>query len=192
MSLIAAPLLVLSLLSGIDLQAGREPAGRAPRYQLSLEVVPVAGILGFASRVAPNTSVGVKLGFGFDMLTGVPLAGGHFADDWGISYQERDGNTGKRFLEVGQAALFVRQFLTNRFHLEAGARVGGGLHFDSSDDDPGGATFLGAYGAIFWGGSIVSIGSRVSAGVFSESRGSGPLRELAVVVNPIILKLTTR
>jgi hypothetical protein len=167
--------------------------GSAPRHQLSLEVVPLAGALGYAHRMGPDTSLGVKLGFGFDGLAPVPLAGGHFTDDWGYSYETRDGSTGKQFIEVGQIAVFVRQFLPRRFHLEVGLRLVGGLHSDSSDDDAGGATFMGGYGAVFWGNSIISLGSRVSLGMFSESRyGAAPEREVAVVINPIIVKLTTR
>jgi hypothetical protein len=165
---------------------------RAPTNQLSLEVVPLAGALGYARRAAPNTSFGVKLGFGFDMLSPVPLAGGHFTDDWGLSYEQRDGYNGKHFVEVAQVAVFIRHFLPRRFHLEVGVRLAGGMHSDSSDDDSAGADYTAGYGAVFWGGSILSVGSRVSVGMFSESRhGAPPERELAVVLNPIIVKLTT-
>jgi hypothetical protein len=151
-----------------------------------------AGALGYARRAAPNTSFGVKLGFGFDMLSPVPLAGGHFTDDWGLSYEQRDGYNGKHFVEVAQVAVFIRHFLPRRFHLEVGVRLAGGMHSDSSDDDSAGADYTAGYGAVFWGGSILSVGSRVSVGMFSESRhGAPPERELAVVLNPIIVKLTT-
>jgi hypothetical protein len=188
----ATTLLMLTTLSGVGaVAADHETDGRAPRHQVSLEAVPVAGALGYAFRLLPDTAVGVKLGFGFDLTSTVPLAGGHFTDDWGLSYEARDGATSKRYLEVAQAALFVRHFLPRGFHLEGGVRIAGGMHMDSSDDDAAGAAFTGAYGAVFWGGSILQVGSRVSIGALSEPRGGAPERELAVVVSPIILKLTT-
>ena len=192
MPLFTTPLLLLAALAPVGTAAAAyEPAGRAPRHQLSLEIVPVAGALAYAFRVGPDTSLGFKLGFGIDMLSAVPVAGGHFADDWGLAYEARDGHTGKKFIEVAQGAVFLRRYLSRRFHVEVGARLAGGFHSDSSDDDPGGASFLGGYGAVFWGGSILSVGSRVSAGIFWEARQAGLELEPAVVINPIVLKLTT-
>lgn len=168
--------------------AGVERAGRAPRWQGSFEVTPWAGTAGFAGRVGPDTTLGLKLGFGVDVIA-VPFAGRHFTADWGLAYQSRDGATNKRLLKIGEFAIFARRFLTRGFTVEPGFLVAVALHKDSSDDDSSGAEFVGGYGAIFWGGRIVSVGARVALGNLHES--SSGASELAVVVNPIILKLTT-
>lgn len=164
---------------------------RAPRHQLSLEVTPLAGAIAYAARIAANTSAGIGVGGGFDLATLVPLAGRHFASDGGLSYEGRDGATGKHFTELLQMALFIRHFLPRGWMVETGLRAAEALHSDSSDDDSGGATFAGAYGAVFWGGSILSIGARLSAGSLHEEFGAAT-REFGVLVHPIIVKLTTR
>ncbi|HEY0711868.1 MAG TPA: hypothetical protein VGF45_04285 [Polyangia bacterium] len=207
MSLVAGPVftpaLALFLLAAAGFQAplpqaplpphALEVANRAPRHQLSLEIFPIAAHVGYAARVAPNTSVGLKLGLGIDFLSEVPFAGGHFTGDWGVAYEQRDGYTDKRYLEFAHLALFVRRFLPHRFHIELGARASNGFHLDSSDDDEAPTRFVGAYLAAFWGGSILSVGSRISLGSLSESQlGIERERELALVLNPIIVKLTTR
>jgi hypothetical protein len=187
-----ASMLTLALVAAVHVGEADAADGLAPRRQLSLEAVPVAAALAFALGVAPNTSVGIKLGLGLDLLSLVPIAGGHFTDDWGLSYEARDGTTSKRYGEIAQVGLFVRHFLPDGFQLETGGRLAGGLHSDSSHDGSAGATFMGAYGALFWGSSILSIGSCVSVGFLSEPRDLSSEREVAVVVNPIILRLTTR
>jgi hypothetical protein len=169
---------------------GENPGGRAPGHQLSLELVPLAGALGYALGVGPNASLGVKAGFGFDVAALIPVAGRHFTDDWGLAYEERDGTRDKKFTEIGQLAVYLRYFWPGRWHMETGVRLVGGSHADSSDDDSAEASFVGAYGALFWGGAVLSIGARVSAGRFHEPHGSGAT-ELGVLVTPIILKLAT-
>ena len=160
-----------------------------PEHQFSLDLVPLAGALGYGYRVAPRTALGVKVGFGFDVLSMIPLSGGHFTDDSGWAYEERDGANGKMFMEIGHVALFVRQWLPRGFHLEGGVRLSSGTHKDSSDDDAGPAHFVGGYGALFWGGSVFSIGARLAAGRFWETSDR---QEFGLLLTPLILKLSTR
>ena len=166
-----------------------EEPPRVPEDQFTLDLVPLAGALGYAHRIGPRTSIGIKVGFGFDVLSMIPLSGAHFTDDSGWAYEKRDGANGKKFIEIGHVGLFVRQWLPRRFHFEGGLRVSSGTHKDSSDDDAGGANFLGAYGALFWGGPVLSVGARLAAGIFSETPDR---QEFGLLFTPLIFKLSTR
>jgi hypothetical protein len=166
---------------------------RVGRHQVALELVPLAAALSYAFRPWPNTSFGIKAGFGLHLISVVAVGGRHFASEGGLAYTERDEYTDKRYAEIAQAALFVRHFFPHGIELETGLRRAGGLHMDSSDDDAGAAEFFGAYSQLFWrAGRNVSFGTGFSAGRIWEAGGSAAPDEFAVILNPIILKLNTR
>ena len=56
------------------------------------------------------------------------------------------------------------------------------IHFDSSDDDPGIPSFLGAYAAYLYGNRRIKVGPELLVGWFSEGSNAN---ELGVLFAPL-------
>jgi hypothetical protein len=171
----------------------RVPRPRDPRFlerrnQLTLDLSWIGGTLGFARRVrGERLFLGAEVGLLGDYLNVMLLSGGHFAQDWGLAYDEKDGATGKHLLEIVHAAFFLRHQSSERWQLDFGARASVFLHSDSSDDDPGEATFAGLYGSLMYGSERFKVGPRVMAGLFSEGRRT---QEFGLLLVPLTARVT--
>lgn len=176
--------LVLLLLAG----AGSGLAGqeaRLARNQLSL-TGHVGGLtVGYARGVAPGRLVGGELGIGGDWTSLMLLGGPHFGE-W-ITYGERDAAGNEQLFELGHVGAFLRGLEGERWTWDAGLRASAFLHFDDSDDDPGGGLFVGAYGTLLVGWSRVKLGPRVQIGLFTEGRGTN---ELGIYLAPLTGRVT--
>lgn len=134
-------LLALLVFTGADLGAQRR--------QLSLELNPVHGTLGYGWAVAPTRLVGVEVGFGFPQLDRTLAP----ADESLID-----------ILHVGG---FVRSNPSKAVTLDGRARVGLAELRGCSGCLPG--VFTAVSGAAFFGGRHVKVGPRMTAGVIKEN-----------------------
>ncbi len=176
--------LLLLLLAGAAPALHAQEARRAPN-QLSL-TAHVGGLtVGYARGVAPDRLVGGELGIGGDWTSVMLLGGRHFGE-W-IAYEERDAAGDEQLFELGHVGIFVRGVESERWEWDAGARASAFLHFDESDDDPGGGLFVGVYGTLLVGWSRVKLGPRVQVGLFSEGSGTN---ELGVYLAPLTGRVT--
>lgn len=175
---------VLTMACVVPLQA-QESRPAASRVQLTLDAGAVGGSVGLALRVDERRLVGVGGGFGGDVLGYMLLAGRHFAEDFGLSYERKDGYRHKFLLEYVHLNVFVRQETAGRWQFDAGLRASTFLHYDSSDDDPGGGSFMGGYVAAYYSYRAVKIGPRVLVGAFQERRA-----EFGIFVVPLTIRFT--
>lgn len=157
-----------------------------PPNQLTLDATVLGGSIAYARRTGPGAYLGFAAGVGGDFLSAMLIGGSHFAEDWGISYEPKDGAGGELLFEILHLALFRRQTLGSGWETDYGARASVFFHYDDSDDDPGGGLFGGAYAAFLWGGRHLRVGPRVMAGVFDDAVAN----EFGVLLNPITLRLT--
>ena len=141
MTRVSTFLLALLALASADLGAQRR--------QVSLELNPVHGTLGYGWTVAPTRFVGVELGFGFPQLdrTLAP-AGGSLMD----------------VLHVGA---FVRSNPAKSLVLDGHVQAGFAELRGCSGCLPG--MFTAVSGAAFLGGRHLKAGSRVTAGAIKEN-----------------------
>jgi hypothetical protein len=133
-------LLALLVLTGADLSAQRR--------QLSLELNPVHGTLGYGWNVAPTRLVGVEVGFGFPQLDRTLAP----ADESFID-----------FLHVGG---FVRSNPTKSVALDGHVQFGLAELRGCSGCLPG--VFTAVSGAAFFGSRHLKVGPRLTAGVIKE------------------------
>lgn len=174
----------------LALAAPAAAQGNAPREragQLHLDVQPVGLAIGYATKLRSGHAVGGELGFGGNFLEYMLVGGRHFAEDSGIAYEDRDNATGPSLFEVLTLSAFVRHPGTARWQIDTGLRGSAFLHFDSSDDDPGGGLFGGLYAKAVYGGTHIKFGPRVMMGVFSEGNG---ITEFGIHLALILGRLT--
>jgi hypothetical protein len=158
----------------------------APQRQFNIDGSAVGLSVGFAARSSDKTSFGVAFGIGGNWYNYMVLAGGHFAEENGLSYETRDGSTSKSLYELGHATVFVRRHFDGGRQLDLGLKVSGFLHSDSSDDDPGGGTFVGLSATAMWyQWKKLRVGSELDVGRYSEGRP-----EIGVNVAPLLLRVT--
>jgi hypothetical protein len=164
-----------------DLRAPIAPL-RQVHFDLSL-----AGLnVGFALRNTARTSVGASIGIGGNWWNYMVLSGSHFSEEGGLSYQSKDGSTDKSLFELFRGTIFVRTHFDAGRHLDLGLKASGFLHSDSSDDDPGGGTFIGLNAtAVWWQWRLLRVASELDAGRYSEGRP-----EFGVNVAPVLLRVT--
>ena len=155
----------------------------APRVQFTLDAGAIGGSLGVAWRIDEQRMVGVGGGVGGDIVGYMLLAGRHFAEDFGLSYERKDGYHSKFLLEYVHLNAFMRQETAGRWEFDAGLRASTFLHYDSSDDDPGGGLFMGGYAAAYYSYRAVKLGPRVLVGAFKERRA-----EFGIFVVPLTLR----
>lgn len=133
-------LLALLVLASADLGAQRR--------QLSLELNPVHGTLGYGWTVAPTRFVGVELGFGFPQLDRTLAP----ADE--------------SLMDVLHVGAFVRSNPAKSVTFDGHAQVGLAELRGCSGCLPG--VFTAVSGAAFFGGKHLKAGPRLTAGVINE------------------------
>jgi hypothetical protein len=159
----------------------------APRRQLTLDVAVPGLNVGFATRMSDNTSFGVALGVGGNWLNYMLLAGGHFAEPSGLSYQTKDGAGSKELFDLARVTIFARRHFDHGRQLDVGLKASAFLHHDSSDDDPAGGLFVGLNVAPMWyQWGRLRLGSEIDVGRFSDGAAS----ELGVNVAPLLLRIS--
>jgi len=141
MTRVSTLLLALLALSSADLDAQRR--------QLSLELNPVHGTLGYGWTVAPTRFVGVEVGFGFPQLdrTLVPAS--------------------ESLLDVLHLGVFVRSDPTKSVAFDSRVQVGLAELRGCSGCLPG--VFTAVSGAAFLGGRYLKAGPRLTAGLIKEN-----------------------
>lgn len=158
----------------------------APLRQVHVDVTLAGLSLGFAARSSAHTSFGAALGVGGNWWNYMVLGGRHFAESNGLSYQPKDGSTGKSLFELGHATVFVRRHFDAGRQVDVGLKASGFLHSDSSDDDPGAGTFVGLnVTGVWWQWKKLRVGSEIDVGRYSEGRA-----ELGVNAAPLLLRVT--
>ena len=173
---------LLAALTGRELSAQGAPSGG----QLHLDLSPVGLTFGAAKTTSPTVAIGASIGVGGNWVNYMLLGGSHFAESNGLSYDTKDGRTGKSLIELANATVFVRTYLPREQQLDVGLKVAGFAHFDSSDDEPGGGYFVGADVKYMWySWRRLRVGSQVDIGRYAE----GARGELGVNVSPLLLRV---
>ncbi len=165
--------------------SGQFPATVSRRvHYFTLDVGAVSLAPGYALRLGGHAFVGLRVGLGPDALNYMIVAGSHFAE--GPSYEPKDEYGNERLLEILHLDIYVRLAPSAAWHIDVGVRGSAFLHWDDSDDDPGGGLFFGAVFRPMWGGRKFKVGPRFILGSFSEPRRS----EFGVNVAPVTISLT--
>jgi hypothetical protein len=182
----AALAAALCCISGASGAQSVNPGALAPSHQFSIDLGLVGASLGYAVRNSPNTSFGASIGIGGNWYNYMALAGRHFSEANGLSYESKDGSANKSLFELLHASVFVRcEFAAGR-QLDLGVKASGFLHSDSSDDDPGGGIFVGLDAkAMWWKWNRFRVGSEINAGMYSEGRP-----EFGINLAPALVRVT--
>lgn len=178
---------VICALGALLVAAPAAAQRRVPDHRFALDVHVVGASLSYANRVGGDWFGGVEIGGGGDFVNAMVLGGRHFSQDGWPSYEEPDYEGDEDLFEVAHLALFARREAGEGFHADLGVRGSAFLHFDQSNDDPGGGLFLGPYASLFWGWRHVKAGPRVMAGLFWESAET---REFGINVAPLLVRIT--
>lgn len=158
----------------------------APAHQVSIDLSFAGVSVGYAVRNSANTSFGASVGIGGNWLSYMAIAGRHFAEANGLSYEAKDGAGNKELIELLRASVFVRRELAAGRQLDLGLKGSAFLHSDSSDDDPGGGLFVGLNAtAMWWKWNRVRVGSSLDAGMFTEGRP-----EFGINVAPVLVRVS--
>ena len=178
-------------LSAVPCLAQSSPADAstvlAPAREWSFDLAWAGLNVGYAVRNSDRTSFGASLGVGGNWLNYMALGGSHFAESGGLSYETKDGSTNKELLELARAGVFVRRHFEQGRQVDVGLKGSAFLHFDSSDDDPGGGVFVGMnVTTMWWRWRRVRLGSELDAGAYLENNRA----EFGVNVAPVLLRLT--
>ena len=157
----------------------------ARRNQVTLDASLLSASLAYARQVSPGRFLGAEVGVGGDFIHAMLLAGRHFSEDWGLSYERKDGPGDEFLFEVFHVGAFYRIQPSERWNVDVGGRISGFLHYDDSDDDPGGGAFYGAFAEAMYGWRYLKFGPRVLVGVFTEGRP-----EFGIYLAPLNGRLT--
>lgn len=158
----------------------------APQRQVNFDLSWLGISAGFTVRNSTHTSLGVSLGAGGNWTNYMVLAGRHFAESGGVSYETKDGATDKELYEMLRGSVFMRRHFAAGRQLDLGLKASGFLHSDSSDDDPGFGAFAGMQvSGVWYRWRRLGLGSEVNVGGYFE-RGSP---ELGVNVAPVFLRV---
>jgi hypothetical protein len=159
----------------------------APLRELTLDIAGLGLNIGFATRMSDNTGFGVALGVGGNWLNYMALAGGHFAEPGGLSYETKDGAGSKELFDLARVTIFARRHFQNGRQLDIGLKASAFLHHDSSDDDPAGGLFVGFNVTPMWyQRGRLRLGSEIDVGRYSDGAAS----ELGVNVAPLLLRIS--
>jgi hypothetical protein len=184
MRIVCSPLatLVVALAAAAPLAAQSEPSD----HQVTVDASYLGVNVGFAVRRSAHTSIGASVGLGGNWINYMALSGAHFAEAGGLSYEGRDGRTGKELLDVFRGSIFLRRDFDGGRQLDVGLKASGFAHFDSSDDEPGGGSFVGAgITGMWWKWRALRLGSEIDVGRYSEGAP-----ELGVNVAPLLVRLS--
>ena len=154
------------------------------RHMVTFDLTAIGGTIGYAHRIGENRYLGFDGGVDVAVFSYMLYAGRHFSEANGWAYEDQDGFTGKDLFEIVNANIYIRHIYGNRWNIDTGVRGSLFLHYDSSDDDPGGGMFAGVYASVFYGWRHVKFGPRVQMGVFTE--GSP---EFGIFISPIIVRV---
>ncbi|MEW5928029.1 MAG: hypothetical protein AB1941_11130 [Gemmatimonadota bacterium] len=180
--------IVLCALGALLLAAGPAAAQRrVPDHRFTLDVGAVGASLGYATRAGGDWFAGAEIGGGGDFLNFMVVGGRHFAEQGWIAYEGRDASGDEQLFELGHLAFFARREAGDRFQADVGVRGSVFLHFDESDDDPGGGLFVGPYASLFWGWRHFKVGPRIAAGLFYEDADT---REFGVNLAPLTVRIS--
>lgn len=160
---------------------------RVPDHRFTVDLGVVGATLGYASRVGGDWFAGAEIGGGGDFLNAMVVGGRHFSQDGWISYDGADYTGEENLFELGHLAFFARREAGDRFQADVGVRGSVFLHFDPSDDDPGGGLFAGPYASLYWGWRHFKVGPRIAAGLFYEDADT---REFGVNVAPLTVRIS--
>jgi hypothetical protein len=159
-----------------------------PEKQVHLDLAIAGAAAGVAARTSDRTSIGVEVGGGGNWVNYLLAAGGHFGEG---------GAKNSSVVELAHATVFVRTHFSESRHLDLGVKGSAFLHFDSSDDDPGGGYFVGLNAKYSWGRwRRINLASELDVGRYAEPGGGtcisgcGGVHELGVNVAPILVRLT--
>ena len=139
-----------------------------------------------AWSVGRNWRVGAGIGIGDDLLSTMVVGGYHYSEPGWWSYDGRDGARDKRLFDILHAKAFARVELSMRWQLDIGIHGSVFLHFDSSDDDPGGGASVTVYALPMYGWRHVKLGPRIAIGYFG---GCQDRSEFGVKVSPLIFRV---
>jgi hypothetical protein len=183
-SLCASALLFFSSLPALA-QASRS---LVPDRQTHLDLTIAGAAVGFAARTSERTSFGAEIGGGGNWVNHMLHAGSHFAEG---------GSESKSLIELAHATVFMRTHFSESQHLDLGAKASAFLHFDSSDDEPGGGYFVGLNAKYNWAKwRRLNLASEMDIGRFAEPgngtciSGCEGVREFGVNVAPILVRFT--
>lgn len=161
-------------------------AQSAPARQFTIDGSFAGVNLGFAVRRSARTSIGGSIGVGGNWFNYMAVGGEHFAEAGGLSYEGKDGYQNKELAELLRATVFIRREFDGGRQLDVGLKASGFLHFDSSDDEPGGGGFVGVNATGMWyRWRALRLGSAVDIGRYSEGRP-----ELGVNVAPVLVRFS--
>ena len=155
---------------------------RQPDTVFSVEADWIGGAVSYARTRGPGRYWGLEAGVGGGFVNRMLLAGRHFSDEDGPSYEPRDGAVDKELIELLHVGMFRRWSPTERVSWDVGARASVFIHTDSSDDDPAIPLFLGTYANLMVGNRWLKAGPRLLIGMFSEGSQA---RELGVYLVPL-------
>ena len=133
--------------------------------------------------------VGTGIGVGDDLLGFMAVGGSHYSEPGWWSYEDRDGADNKNLFDILHAKVFARFEPFTRWQFDVGLHGSVFLHFDSSDDDPGGGMSVAAYALPVYGWRRIKIGPRIMAGYFRGCHGAS---EFGVKVSPLIVRVAFR
>jgi hypothetical protein len=183
-SLFTSALLVVSSLPAL----AQESRALVPETQVHLDLAIVGAAVGVASRTSDRTSIGVEIGGGGNWVNYMLAASGHFGER---------GAKNSSVVELAHATVFVRTHFSERQHLDLGVKGSAFLHFDSSDDDPGGGYFVGLNAKYRWArwrritlASELDVGRHAEPGSGTCISGCGGVQELGVSVAPLLVRFT--
>ncbi|MES2178298.1 MAG: hypothetical protein V4550_10575 [Gemmatimonadota bacterium] len=159
----------------------------APERQVHLDLTIAGAAVGFAARTSERTMFGVEIGGGGNWVN-YTLAGSHFS---------KGGARNSSLVELAHATVFMRTRFSESQHLDLGAKVSAFLHFDSSDDEPGGGYFVGLNAKYSWAKwRRMNLASEMDIGRFAEP-GNGTClsgcegrQEFGINVAPILVRFT--
>lgn len=157
-----------------------------PAHQATIDASFLGVNFGFAARSSARTYIGASVGLGGNWWNYMALGGKHFAEAGGPSYEAKDGREGKALAELLRGSIFVRHEFASGRQLQVGLKGSGFFHFDNSDDEPGGGSFVGVNITGTWlRWRALGLGSEVDIGRYSEGRP-----EFGVNVAPLLLRVS--
>lgn len=138
--------------------------------------------LGYARRINAVWHWGLGIGFGDDFWNFMLLGGRHYSEPHLYSYEEGDGFTEKELIDIVSGRVFLRFQPSKNWDFDFGPYNSLFLHFDSSDDDPGGGTCTGVLIGGMYGLRRFKVGARIIIGRFAGCSGA---EEFGVKVSPL-------
>ena len=156
---------------------------------LALDAGILMASLSYARRTSDNWFLGMGGGVGGDFLGYMILAGHHYSEFGGWSYENKDGFRDKMLFGLIHGELFARYEPSKYWQSDFGIRSSYFLHFDSSSDDAGGGVSAGAFVNPMVGWKNLKVGPTVTAGGFWGCRDA---REFGVYLSPLVVRVTLR